>query len=217
MRFVCIKCNGEVEGAELSTASWVHLQAQGCTGTLSPTIGAKRFDCQNCHASWYVSVETIGKIADSHWKVGKCPGPIVEYQPATESAEPTEPKPASTIDHPGHYTQGKVECIEALEAALSPAEFKGFLKGDVLKYLWRSELKNGKQDLEKAKWYLEKLLSLGVMMGMLLLSGCQRDNQATSLPKPSPSPSVSPSPRPSVRIHLNRAPEIDPEQETERN
>mgnify|MGYP002625833719 CR=1 FL=1 len=66
----------------------------------------------------------------------------------------------SNVDHPSHYNQGSVECIDALEASMSPAEFKGFLKGNAMKYLWRAGLKGDfVQDIEKASWYLAKLKS----------------------------------------------------------
>jgi len=37
-------------------------------------------------------------------------------------------------------------------------EFKGYLKGNIFKYVWRYEYKNGVEDLRKAKWYLERLI-----------------------------------------------------------
>ena len=40
------------------------------------------------------------------------------------------------VNNPSHYTQGKVEAIEAIESALNLDEYKGFLKGQVLKYVW---------------------------------------------------------------------------------
>jgi hypothetical protein len=43
--------------------------------------------------------------------------------------------------NPSHYTSGAIECIEALEASMSPEAFKGFLKGNCIKYLWRFEKK----------------------------------------------------------------------------
>ena len=63
------------------------------------------------------------------------------------------------VNKPPHYIQGNIECIEALQAALTPDEFRGFLKGNVLKYLWREAGKNGAEDLQKAQWYLNRLLS----------------------------------------------------------
>ena len=62
-----------------------------------------------------------------------------------------------SINHPPHY-QGKVECIEAIEASMSSEAFKGYLKGNCLKYLYRYENKNKKEDLLKCQWYLERLI-----------------------------------------------------------
>ena len=63
------------------------------------------------------------------------------------------------VNHPAHYTKGGIECIDAIRAALTPEEFRGYCKGNALKYIWR----NGKkapgtevQDAEKAIWYLAK-------------------------------------------------------------
>lgn len=63
------------------------------------------------------------------------------------------------VSNPAHYTQGKVECIEALRSALSDSEYRGFLKGNILKYIWREQHKNGIQDLKKAQWYLSELIN----------------------------------------------------------
>jgi len=60
--------------------------------------------------------------------------------------------------NPRHYTSGSIECIEAMEASMSAEAFKGFLKGNCQKYLWRYEKKNHAEDLRKAKWYLERLI-----------------------------------------------------------
>lgn len=62
------------------------------------------------------------------------------------------------VNHPSHYTQGKIECIEAMEAMLTPEEFRGYLRGSIFKYQWRVMDKNGVEDLEKAKWYLDYLI-----------------------------------------------------------
>ena len=77
---------------------------------------------------------------------------------------------ATTVDHnlhffdpvekPVHYAAGSVECIDAIEAQMTPEEFRGYLKGNVVKYLWRERKKGGKESLKKAKWYLNKLIDL---------------------------------------------------------
>jgi len=61
------------------------------------------------------------------------------------------------VNSPPHYNQGAVECIEAIKSALSPEEFRGYLKGNALKYIWREKLKGGVQDIAKALWYLERI------------------------------------------------------------
>ena len=62
------------------------------------------------------------------------------------------------VNHPDHYTKGDVECIDAIEAALTPEEFRGYIKGNVLKYIWRERSKGNDEDLSKARWYLNRLL-----------------------------------------------------------
>ena len=62
--------------------------------------------------------------------------------------------------NPAHYQKGGVECIEAIEASMTPEAFKGFLKGNCIKYLYRYENKNGLEDLKKAEWYLLRLIAL---------------------------------------------------------
>lgn len=60
--------------------------------------------------------------------------------------------------NPAHYRQGDIECIDAIHSALTPEEFRGFLKGNVIKYTWRERHKQGPVSMEKAQWYLNKLL-----------------------------------------------------------
>jgi len=63
------------------------------------------------------------------------------------------------VNSPPHYTQASIECIDAIAAALSEDEFRGFCKGNALKYIWRSELKGDSvENLRKANWYLRRLI-----------------------------------------------------------
>lgn len=64
-----------------------------------------------------------------------------------------------TVLQPKHYMQGSHECIEEIKAMLTPDEFRGFLKGNVIKYRYRANLKNGKEDLEKADNYAYYLIN----------------------------------------------------------
>lgn len=63
------------------------------------------------------------------------------------------------VNKPGHYTQGRVECIDALESLVAdkgPEE--AVLVANVVKYVWRYRRKDGVQDLRKAQWYLARLI-----------------------------------------------------------
>lgn len=64
------------------------------------------------------------------------------------------------VNSPSHYNSGGIEAIEAIEAALSSEGFRGYLKGNVMKYMWRYEKKAKPiEDLKKARWYLDRLIS----------------------------------------------------------
>lgn len=63
------------------------------------------------------------------------------------------------MDHinPSHYKYGGIETIDYLRAKLSPDEFRGYLRGNALKYLSRAEMKGGPEDYAKAAWYVAML------------------------------------------------------------
>lgn len=63
------------------------------------------------------------------------------------------------VNHPPHYNQGSIECIDAIRAALGDDAFISYCLGNAIKYVWRSPYKGHKQqDLQKAIWYLNKAL-----------------------------------------------------------
>lgn len=70
-----------------------------------------------------------------------------------------KPEEWDEVSRPKHYNRGSVECIYAIKASMSKEAYKGYLKGNIEKYLWRYEEK-GKplQDLSKCFWYLDRLL-----------------------------------------------------------
>ena len=64
------------------------------------------------------------------------------------------------VNHPGHYTKGKVECIDALESAtIGKSGIEAVCVANIVKYLWRYEEKNGMEDVKKAQFYLNRLLA----------------------------------------------------------
>jgi hypothetical protein len=75
------------------------------------------------------------------------------YQNATPP--PLYTSTDGNVKSPPHYTQGSIECIEAIQSALTEEEFRGYCKGNAMKYIWRERHKGGKESIEKAAWYLE--------------------------------------------------------------
>lgn len=64
------------------------------------------------------------------------------------------------VNSPSHYTQAGIECIDAITAAVSgKSGIEAVCVANVIKYLWRYELKNGVEDVRKAQWYLNRLVS----------------------------------------------------------
>ena len=70
-----------------------------------------------------------------------------------------QPEKQDQVNHPAHYTQGDIECWDAISACMSADEFAGYLRGCAIKYLWRCTDKGTfTQDLQKARAYVEKLI-----------------------------------------------------------
>lgn len=64
------------------------------------------------------------------------------------------------VNHPPHYGTGSIECITYISDFLTKPELVGYLRGNVAKYLHRWPYKSGLQDLKKAQWYLNRLISV---------------------------------------------------------
>lgn len=62
------------------------------------------------------------------------------------------------INHPAHYANGKdIECIDAIKLITADLDgIEAVCIGNLIKYVWRCNRKNGIEDLQKAKWYLER-------------------------------------------------------------
>ena len=72
-----------------------------------------------------------------------------------DEVEPTN----GAVQHPSHYTQGGVECIEAIRASMTADGFCDYCKGNIIKYIWRWRDKGGVEDLRKASVYLDWLIN----------------------------------------------------------
>lgn len=60
------------------------------------------------------------------------------------------------VNHPSHYETGKFECIEVMMEALGEEAVIDFCITNAFKYLYRAKRKNGFEDIQKARWYLNK-------------------------------------------------------------
>lgn len=67
---------------------------------------------------------------------------------------------SDNVNHPDHYTFGDIECIDAIRAALGDEGFIAYCEGNAIKYLWRHRFKGGIESLEKAKWYLDRMIDV---------------------------------------------------------
>ena len=72
-----------------------------------------------------------------------------------DEVEPTN----DAVQHPSHYTQGGIECIEAIRASMTADGFCDYCKGNIIKYIWRWRDKGGVEDLKKASVYLDWLIN----------------------------------------------------------
>lgn len=67
---------------------------------------------------------------------------------------------ADSVNHPSHYETGKFECIEVMQEVFGTEAVQNFCVCNAFKYLYRHRRKNGKEDIEKARWYINKYLEL---------------------------------------------------------
>lgn len=69
--------------------------------------------------------------------------------------------PPEMVNHPAHYNQGGIECIDAIESMLGHDGFIAWLRGEIIKYQWRLGRKGDPaQDAAKADWYSARLLGV---------------------------------------------------------
>ena len=106
-------------------------------------------DCDNCILSKlpYCNEKPWGYFTDN--EIDEC------YNLAFGSEQREE------INHPDRYASGKFECIDVMIDVFGADAVKHFCILNAFKYLWRSEKKNGVEDIKKAVWYLNKYIELG--------------------------------------------------------
>ena len=131
----------------------------------------RTFNCTDCPLSKKYDKET-NEYTDTYACVfdemsddmlNKCYNWYKERNPtACENAEDSccgkEPD-IDMVNHPSHYTQGNIECIDALKAAtVSKTGIEAVCTANAIKHLWRYEEKNGIKKKKKARWYIDRLI-----------------------------------------------------------
>jgi hypothetical protein len=116
--------------------------------------------------AWFAPIESSASpdvLSFGECKDGVCPVPWLKDKEADSPVFTLESAPTllpDNVNHPSHYTDGGIECIEAIEAQLTSEEYRGYLKGNICKYIWREKNKGGTESLKKAQWYLNRLIEL---------------------------------------------------------
>lgn len=79
----------------------------------------------------------------------------VSIDPETLKPSIDQPPVEDVVNSPPHYTQGEVECIDAIRSMLTAEEFRGYCKGNSVAYIWRMNQKGSPEvDADKSNWYL---------------------------------------------------------------
>lgn len=128
-------------------------------------------DCDNCELMKKYDRDTseftdqysciFHKMSDD--MLNKCYNWYKELDPAAcenAKAECCNKEPdADMVNHPVHYTQGGIECIDCIKSAtVGKIGIEAFCVGNAIKYLFRYEEKNGIEDVKKARWYIDRLI-----------------------------------------------------------
>ncbi|EJL44006.1 Protein of unknwon function (DUF3310) [Brevibacillus sp. CF112] len=87
---------------------------------------------------------------------------LKELEEKQKLIESLERKAVDPVNHPAHYTAGSIECIDAIFAATTGlAGGHAYSTGAAIEYLWRWSRKGGVEDLQKARWYIDRLIAAG--------------------------------------------------------
>lgn len=133
---------------------WIEWKGGGCPVERGTLVDVKYRDTRH---------ETYGIPALEHGiEQGRC---AVDWSHKGFSSDiiayrlhkPEAAEAPDLVNSPPHYKQGDIECIDAIKAALTEEEFRGYCKGNAIKYSWRERHKGGDESLKKAIWYLDRL------------------------------------------------------------
>lgn len=145
------------EGAELIL--WTTREGDYLTAALEAcenvglTFDAVNDNTETMKKLWRNNPRKVG--ATEYWddRAVKMVCAVPEFLPLTLPRQRN-----NVVSHPEHYTQGDIECIDAIRASMGLHEFASYCKGNIMEYLWRYRLKNGAEDLRMAAVYLDWMI-----------------------------------------------------------
>ena len=101
---------------------------------------------------------SINDATPEQWDKASHSAALLSYK---NMAEKEASKIDEMVEEPPHYNMGSIQCIDAIEESMGSTAFEGYLKGNVLKYLWRyTYKKKALEDLKKARFYLDRRIKL---------------------------------------------------------
>lgn len=126
----------------------MNIEHDGCVGCKFIYLMSDEYPCNKCKG-------TVTFTSDSD-----------EYSKRKDmwKQEDDDSVKDDVVNHPSHYTQGNIECIEAMESAFGAEELAIYCKIAAFKYIWRTEHKNGLEDIKKALWYMNKYVELSELL-----------------------------------------------------
>ena len=132
-------------------------------GKFKPTTGAPKGSPEE-GKTWGQSIddatpEEWNTVAAKLYHPADIPAGFKPDEYVVRNGVKTWTKESCPVERPDHYNTGAIEAIEAISASMDSEQYFGYLKGNVMKYLWRYDYKEKPvEDLRKADWYLNRLI-----------------------------------------------------------
>lgn len=169
-RHECIVSRKQYEAALTASEGWIEWHGGECPVDSDAIVEVKFLNANQ----YQFNSDRAGDFYWSHEGFGcdiiayRMQQPTKSEQACDDAAEADDEadlnecigQDVDVINHPSHYTKGRIECIDAIDSAtVGKTGIEAVAVANVIKYLWRYEEKGGLESVRKAKWYLNKLIS----------------------------------------------------------
>lgn len=105
------------------------------------------------------ALDAADRSVGKHWRNDRHDAEFMGCTGDIGGAKQNDLNAPEAVDHPEHYVQSEAECIECIKSATKHLEgAEAFYAGTAIKYLFQHSLKGGINDLEKAKWNIDRLI-----------------------------------------------------------